>query len=237
MKTTTILIIVIVLLGLSLTGVSIYSQGILDKADKQISSLTDNITILTNNNKALIDRNYTLRLTAYPNSFPSEGALLRWLGANYIISPSAYYSMDAITLMEKAHDDGYYMGITPVLIQDSIIYLPIDGTQRSGGYVVNITVVDGNLLYLVDPTSPTKVVRLVKMQAQLQWHYDNPKIGETNNTPIIVNHDIYHDRVITHNVMKIPQYSMDSHGNVMQYYYRPQKYTESDGDDSTCDIH
>ena len=103
---------------------------------------------------------------AYPKSFENQKVLEKWLKTTSDKSNYEYYSEAAVELIKEARAEGYWMGVLPLDLgvnpsgEKLVATVPINGS----GYVINLAVVAGSDLYLIDPFTGS-VIKSMTMQS------------------------------------------------------------------------
>jgi hypothetical protein len=124
-------------------------------------------------NKQLSELNLkadNLRMMAFPKTFENRNQLDKFMLTTKDKSKYDYYSEASIELMNEAKEAGYWLGLIPVKAKydykgnPASLEVPIGG----GGYIVNVAVVGGTDVYIVDPCTGVKL-KVTEMQYELEW--------------------------------------------------------------------
>jgi hypothetical protein len=159
---TIVLSIVLFLVCCSFTYIHYQDGKQIDALNMQVAKMQSDMV----SKNEMIDN---LSVMAYPKTFISEKTLDKWLKTTKDKSKYEYYSESAVELVKEARDAGYFMGIIPVkLTYDAYgnaksLEVPMSG----GGNIMCVTVVDGNVVYLVDPAT-LFYFKTTTMQAELK---------------------------------------------------------------------
>ncbi len=140
-----------------ITASDLYRKNI--ELEKQVVVLQSDVELRDN---VIAD----MEKKAYPKSFENLKILEKWLQTTSDKSHYEYYSESAVELMKEARNDGYWMGLLPLdlSVNPNSEKLVATVPLNSSGYVINLAVVAGSDLYLVDPFTGS-ILKSMSMQS------------------------------------------------------------------------
>ena len=172
MKTALIVFVVLFVLVVLGAGGLWYFDGVeIAKANTQSQSLNVQITQLTKELDQAKINNAQLTKQAYPEAFTTPKEMAKWLADHKSLSTSDYYSKDAMVLLNKARNEGIWMGVIPVKFdlnnKETPISVPIESFGTSG-YIFCVTMLKDGSVYLVDPAAMS-TIKLTTSNTELEW--------------------------------------------------------------------